>query len=136
MSSDVRIYKIRDFIRKNEKGDIDFERSQQIIHELAVAASFHAGHNILVDMRETSVVGDAHIGDILQLSLEMARYGSVFKGKIANVIPGDPKRLSIARQFKNSLNLLGLRYEVFTSFEDAIDWLSDITDLSPLKTDG
>ena len=42
-------------------------------------------------------------------------------------MPGDEKRLSIAKRFKASLDVHGFTYEVFTSFEDAIDWLSDIT---------
>ena len=47
MSSDIKIYKVKDFIRRNESGEIDFDRSMQIIRDLAVAASFYAGHNIL-----------------------------------------------------------------------------------------
>ena len=70
------------------------------------------------------------MGVILQLALEMARYGSAFKGKIANVVPDDEKRLSIARQFEASLNLQGFCYKVFTNFEDAIDWLSEVTELT------
>jgi hypothetical protein len=129
MSSEIKIYKVKDFIRRNESGEIDFDRSMQIIHDLALTASFYAGHNILVDLRETTIVGESNIGLILQLALEMARYGSVFKGKIANVIPGDEKRLSIAKQFKASMDIQGFNYEVFTNFEDAINWLSDVTEV-------
>ena len=52
--SGVKIYKVKDFIRKTEAGKIDFGRSMELIHELAAAASFHDNHNILVDMRETT----------------------------------------------------------------------------------
>jgi hypothetical protein len=69
------------------------------------------------------------MGGVLQLALEMARYGSFFKGKIANVVPDDEKRLTIARQFKASMHLQGFHYEIFTNFEDAMNWLSDITEL-------
>ena len=131
MSTDVKIYQVKDFIRKNEAGEVDLQRSMEIIHELAVAASFHAGHNILIDMRETTIAGESSMSAILELAVEVARYKSVFKGKIANVVPGDERRLSIANQFKACLDLQGFRYEIFTSFEDAIDWLSDITELNP-----
>ena len=67
MPSDIKIYKIKDFVRFNESGDIDFERSMQIVHELAVAASFYAGNNILIDLRETTLVMETNIGMILQL---------------------------------------------------------------------
>jgi hypothetical protein len=130
MSSEIKIYKVKDFIRRNESGDIDFDRSMQIIHDLAITASFYVGHNVLVDLRETTIVGESNIGLIMQLALEMARYGSVFKGKIANVVPDDEKRLATAKQFKTSLDIQGLNYEVFTNFEDAINWLSDVTEVT------
>jgi len=129
MASDIKVYKIKDFLRFNESGEIDFDRSTQMIHEFAVAASFYAGHNILVDLRETTVVGESNIGMILQLAVEMGRYGSVFKGKIANVVPDDEERLAIAKQFEASLHLQGFHYKVFTSFEDAINWLSEVTEV-------
>ncbi len=131
MASDIKIYKVKDFVRLNESGEIDLDRSIQIIHDLAVAASFHAGHNILVDLRETTVHVEGSMGDILRLAVEMVRYGAAFKGKIANVVPADEKRLSIAKQFEASLNLQGFTYKVFTSFEDAIDWLSEVTEVIP-----
>ena len=128
MPSDIKIYKIKDFIRLNESGEIDFDRSMQIIRELAVTASFYAGHNILVDLRETTIVGESNMGDILQLALEMARYKSAFSGKIANVVPDDEKRLAIAKQFEASLSVKGFSYKLFTGFEDAINWLSEVTE--------
>ena len=131
MASDIKIYKVKDFVRLNESGEIDFDRSMQIIRDLAVAASFYAGHNILVDLRETTIHGESDIGDVLRLALEMARYGAAFKGRIANVVPADEKRLSIAKQFEASLNLQGFTYKVFTTFEDAIDWLSEVTEVTP-----
>jgi hypothetical protein len=131
MSSKIKIYKVNDFIRHSETGDIDFDRSMQIIHELAAAALFHKDHNILIDMRETRLVGVNDMGTILGLAFEMARYRSVFKGRIANVVPDDEKRLAIAKQFRASLDVQGLCYEVFTNFEDAINWLSDVADLGP-----
>ncbi len=131
MASDIKIYKVKDFIRLNDSGEIDFDRSVQIVRDLAVAASFYADHNILVDLRETRMSGESNMGTVLRLAVEMARYGSVFKGKIANVVPADEKRLSIAKQFEASLHLQGFSYKVFTSFEEAIDWLSEVREVTP-----
>jgi hypothetical protein len=130
MSLEIKIYKVKDFIRLNESGAIDFARSMEIIHNLAMAASFYSGHNILVDMRDTTLVGETDMSTILRLALEMARYESTLKGRIANVVPDDEKRLSLARQFKASLDLQGFQYEIFMNFEDAINWLAEVTDLS------
>ena len=130
MSVEIKIYKVKDFIRLNESGEIDFARSMQIIHNLAMAASIYRGHNILVDLRETTIVGETDMATILRLAVEMARFGSSLKGRIVNVLPDDEKRLSIARQFKASLDLQGFQYEIFTNFEDAINWLSEVRDLN------
>jgi hypothetical protein len=127
MASQIKLYKVKDFVRQTPTGEIDYDRSLEIIHELATAASFFADHNVLVDMRETTIVGVEGMGAVLQLALEMAAYKSVFKGKVANVVPNDEERLAVARQFRASLQLQGFSYEVFTNFEDAIDWLSEVT---------
>jgi LDH2 family malate/lactate/ureidoglycolate dehydrogenase len=47
MSLGIKIYKIRDYIRKTETGEIDFDRSIKICRDLAAAAAFHTDHNIL-----------------------------------------------------------------------------------------
>jgi hypothetical protein len=67
--------------------------------------------------------------NVLEVALEIARYKSVFKGKLANLLPDDEKRLLTAKQLKVLMDLEGFQYEYFTSFEDAVEWLSDITAL-------
>ena len=129
MSTDIMIYRIKDFVRFNESGEVDFDRSMQVIRNLGMAASAFPGHNILADLRETSFVMDIDMGVILKLASEMARLGSAFKGKMANVVPNEEKRLSIAKQFEASMQLQGFNLKVFTSFEDAIDWFSEVTEL-------
>jgi hypothetical protein len=129
MSSEIKVYKIKDFIRQNEKGDIDLDRSMQIVRELAAAASLHPGHNILIDMRDTTIVGDGDMGYVFQVALEVVRFASVLKGKIANVVPDDEKRLSIARTLKAAMDVQGFTYEIFTDFEAAMNWLSEVTEV-------
>ena len=82
MLSGIKIYKIKDFIRKTETGDIDFERSKKIVRELAMAAGLHTGHNILVDLRETTISTAASIEDIMKIALEFGSFVSSFKNKI------------------------------------------------------
>ena len=125
-SARVKIYKMTDWIRLTEAGEIDIDRSKEIIRQLAVAASFHGDHNILVDLRDTTLKEES-MKNVLELALEIARYKSVFKGKLANLLPDDEKRLLTAKQLKVLMDLEGFQYEIFTSFEDAVEWLSDIT---------
>ncbi len=119
----LKIYKIKDFIRLTETGEIDVERSKEIVFQLAVAASLHEDHNILLDMRDTTLPA-SNMGALMQVAIEFGRYKSAFKGKMANVLPDDEERLQTARQLKALMECQGLRYELFTNFEKAVEWLS------------
>ena len=125
MVSGIKIYKIADFIRKTETGKIDLRRSKQIIEELVAVAGNHADHNILIDLRETTIAITT-LKDIITVALEFGSFISAFKNKIANVIPDDKERLSIAHQVKSCMDIQGFEYQIFTDYEDAIEWLSDI----------
>jgi hypothetical protein len=125
-SARMKIYKMKDLFRLTETGEIDVNRSKEIVRQLAAAAAFHVDHNILLDLRETAIKEES-MKDILEVALEIARYKAAFKGKLANLLPGDEKRLSMAKQLKNLMLIEGFQYEIFTSFEEAVDWLSDIT---------
>jgi len=129
MLSGIKIYKVNDFIRKTETGNIDLKRSKKIVKELAMAAGLHANHNILVDLRETTVSAAASIEDIMKVALEFGSYVSSFKNKIANIIPDDLERLEIANRFKACMDIQGFEYEVFTDYESAIEWLSQTEDV-------
>jgi len=122
----MKIYKMKDFFRLTETGEIDVNRSKEIVRQLAVAAAFHVDHNILLDLRETAIKEES-MRAVLEVALEIARYRAAFKGKLANLLPADEKRLSIAKQLKVLTDIKGFQYEIFTSFEEAVEWLSDIT---------
>jgi predicted transcriptional regulator len=125
MVSGIKIYKITDFIRKTETGKIDLRRSKQIIEELVEVAGNHTDHNILIDLRETSV-SITTLEDVITVALEFGSFSSSFKNKIANVISDDKERFSIANQMKSCMDIQGFEYQFFTDYEDAIEWLSDI----------
>ena len=125
-SARVKIYRMKDLLRLTETGKIDVDRSKEIVRQLAVAAAFHADHNILLDLRETTIK-EENMNDVLEVALEIARYQAAFKGKLANLLPGDEKRLFLARQLKALMVIKGFQYEIFTNFEEAVEWLSDIT---------
>ena len=55
MVSGIKAYKVNDFVRKTETGNIDLKGSKQLDRELATVAGSHTDHNILIDLRETTV---------------------------------------------------------------------------------
>jgi hypothetical protein len=134
MLSGIKVYKVKDFIRKTETGDIDLKRSKQIVRELAMAAGSHTDNNILIDLRETTVSAAESIEDIMKIALEFGSYVSSFKNKIANIIPDDPERMTIATRFKACMDIQGFEYEVFTDYESAIEWLSKTEDIDQTTT--
>jgi hypothetical protein len=106
-----------------ESGELDLDRSIDIVRQLATEANYHQDHNVILDLRETSV--NVSMGDIIQISMEFASYHQVFKNKIAVIIPDTEERLKIATRFKTCMDMQGFQFEQFTDFEAAIEWLSD-----------
>lgn len=123
MPSNVKIYRIGDIIRMTETGELDLDRSIEIVRKLAAEANYHEDHNVILDLRETSV--NASMADIIQISMEFASYHQVFKNKIAVIIPDTEERLKIAKRFKTCMEMQGFQFEQFTDFEATIEWLSD-----------
>ena len=126
MKTQIKIYNIKEFIRKNVSGEFDFEKSRELVRQIAGLATLHPDHNILMDMRDTTV-SSLRITDLMKLSLEFIGYLPEFKNKIVCVVPDNEERLRIARQFHSCMNLKGFSYEIFTDFEKALDYLSDIS---------
>ena len=119
------LYKVPDFIRKNEKGEINFDKSLMKIRELMEAASYHKEHNILIDIRESET--KLNFIDSLLLALEFAKYKDIFKNKIAFLVPREGERIARAEYVKKSMvRVKGFQMEYFTDYEKAIDWFSII----------
>ncbi len=127
MTVSYKIYKIKDFIRRTENGEINIQKSLSTVAELAIASEFHKDVNILVDLRETETTLD--FGDVLKVVLEFAYYKDCFQNKIAAVIPDDPERIKRAELFKTGMKAKGFLFDYFTDFEKAIEWLSEIEPL-------
>ena len=127
MNTEIKFYNIKDFVRKNVSGEFDLDKSIELARKIAGVALLNVNHNVLIDMRDTTI-SSMSIIDAMKVSLEIAGYIPDFKNKIANVIPDDDERLRTARQFQSCMILKGFTYEVFTDFEEAIEWLSETSE--------
>ena len=123
----IKVYQTKDFIRKTATGTIDRERSLAVVRELATTANYFKGHSILLDLRDTEVEADH--ADGLHVAAEFARQFKSFKNKIAVIIPDTVERMAKAEFMRTCMHLEGFQWEFFMAYEDAIDWLSDITEL-------
>ena len=127
MPSEIQIYKTNEFIRLNESGEIDFEKSIEIVRKLAATVSFNPNHNILIDLRKTTTVVNANMGVVMGIVMEFVRnIPPSFQSKIASMIPKDKDRLANAKLFEAGMKAHDFEYKVFTNFEDAIEWISEL----------
>jgi hypothetical protein len=55
MARELKVYRITDFIRLTESGELDREKTMVIVRELAAAAQAYSHCNILLDGRETTL---------------------------------------------------------------------------------
>ena len=127
MPSAYKIYNVKDFIRKTPTGGLDLDRSMSLVRELATASSFHTGHNLLVDLSKT-VAMRTSFEEVLSVAVEFAKYQGVFRNRIAVVIPDEPERHARLRFFKEALGPVSFELDYFTEYEEAIEWLSEVTD--------
>ena len=127
MTVSYKKYKINDFIRRTENGEINMQKSLNAVAELAAASKLHKDVNILIDLRETETTLDFE--DVLKVAFEFGNYKDCFRNKIAGVIPEDPERIDRAEFFKIGMKAGGFLFDFFTDFEKAIEWLSEIEPL-------
>jgi len=123
-----KTYKTRDFIKKTQEGKVDLHHSLVMVRELAEAADFHRDSNIMIDLRDTT--GRLDMGELLQVALEFARHRNIFKNKIAVLMPIDEDRLANAMTMHKAMDNNHFKFNYFTSYEDAIEWLSIVVDFT------
>ena len=126
MSVAIKVYKSQDFLRLTEAGELDHDRSMEFVRKLAQDSVFHPDHNILMDLRDTTIPVE-NMANLFDIVNEMAGYRHSFRNRIANIIPDNPERIKIAQQFKDTLVNAGFQYNFFTSYEAAMEWLSETT---------
>ena len=105
MTVSYKMYKIKDFVRRTETGEINIQKSLNAVAELAVASKLHKDINILIDLRDTETT--LNFGDLLTVALEFAWYKDCFRNKIAVVIPNDPERIKRGEYLKANMKVKG-----------------------------
>jgi len=122
MPTDIKIISAYDFVRATASGEFDFEMSKKALIEVASATAHLVNYRILLDTRKTQMQIAA--GDLWHLARELSNLGKAFCQKTAVLCPTE--RFDDAAFFALCGQNRGFRIQAFTSFEDAIDWLSGI----------
>ena len=69
--------------------------------------------------------------EVMRVAAEFAAYRNRFRNKIAVLIPDKAERIARAEFMKTCMELKGFQWAFFTVYEDAIDWISEITAIHP-----
>ena len=127
MDLSLQIIHHAEFLRTTPRGEIDLEASKQLFLRLASINRPPDGHDVLVDMRGTT--SRATVAEIIQVVALMLDHREAFRHKLAILtLPGP--RLESARFMALYARNRGLSVEAFDSFEEALLWLSTITEVS------
>ena len=119
MPANIKLIRGRDFLQSAPQGEIDLKKSKEILIEIASTSKSPPDYNILIDMRRMQWM--LTTSDIFFLASELARSEEHLKDKIALlVLPGTD--FDKAEFFELCASNRGLTVEVFSNYEDAMQW--------------
>ena len=120
MTTPIRLIRSVEYLYTSPEGDIDFEKSKQVLADLALAKRLPADYDIILDFRRTQC--KLSTTNIWFLAAELAKHDDTFRNKVAVLIsPGsNPDN---AEFFELCSKNRGFNVDVFTNHEDAIQWL-------------
>ena len=93
---------MKDYIRRNYSGKLDFDRAINIAKELSTIAYFYPDKNILVDTRKAEL-SFISANQFIEIAAKFIEYGPNFRKKMAHVIPGNKIYLMIIDSFEKCM---------------------------------
>jgi hypothetical protein len=120
----LQIIKAGDFIKSTPTGDLDMKASKQGLAQIAATGTTLQDYTVLIDLR--GVKSRLSTTDIFELAAELVEYGETFRGKTAVLVRAE-EDIGQATFFENVAQNRGFKVRAFSVFEDAIIWLSNIT---------
>jgi hypothetical protein len=120
MPANVKVIQAHEFVRARPEGELNLEASEQMLLDIAKAAEGLYNIGILVDTRRAD--GQLGAADLWFLADRLGRHRHAFSGKTAVLCPTE--RFDRARFFSLVAGSKGFDVEAFTSYEEAIAWLS------------
>jgi hypothetical protein len=120
MPTNIRIIHAHDFIKATPEGHLDFEESKNLLMEIARASVPLIDYEIILDARKVQAVMSAT--QLWDLARELTKYRTTFSRKTAVLCPLEG--FDYAMFFANCARERGFKISVFTSLDDAIEWLT------------
>lgn len=124
MPTDIKLIHAHEFVRATSEGELDFETSKEALIEIASATTDLVEYEILLDTRKTQL--RMSVTDLWYLAAELSKLHQAFSQKKTAVLC-PVERFDYAAFFALCSKNRGFRVMAFTSFEDAINWLTGVT---------
>jgi len=119
MPTSIRVFRATDFIHAAPNGELQIGRSMQVLRDIAAATRDLEDCEILLDVRR--VKGVLNPQELWQLSQELLKHRRTFAHRTAVLCPFE--RFDRATFFALCAENAGFNMQVFTSYEEAIEWL-------------
>jgi len=119
MATKFKLIRSIEYIHSSSEGEIDFEKSKELLSEIAKAKKPPADYDIILDFRRSQLNMTTY--QIYKFAKGLSEIKDAFKDKIAVlVLPG--LDFDKAEFLEYCSNQRGLNVEVFTNYENAIEW--------------
>jgi hypothetical protein len=119
MLAEIKTIQTHAFIKATPTGRLDRENIKKLFIDIASAAAPLDDYNILIDTRQAQSKMSA--SDNWYLASQLSKLGKTFSRKTALLCPRE--RFDRVGFFALCAQNRGYLVNVFTSFEDAIEWL-------------
>ncbi|HEX6266592.1 MAG TPA: hypothetical protein VFZ81_06805 [Burkholderiales bacterium] len=121
MARNIRIISARDFVSAKPDGQLNLEESEHLLREVVgVSEPLEEEFDILIDTREAASTLSAT--DLWFLADRLVKYPKTFAGRTAILCPAE--RFDHASFFALCAENKGIDMQAFTSYEEAMTWLS------------
>ena len=123
MPHHISIIHTDDFLKLSPDGTLDYKEAVRILDEASSVMNSQDYYSIIVDTRNAH--STMSYGDLFHLSLELFKNGLTFKRRTAILCTRE--RLSDGQFFATVCGNRGFSVKAFSSYEEAMDWLSNKT---------
>ena len=119
--ANVKVIHAHEFVRARPGCVLDLETSEALLLQISKAAEGLDRAEVLIDTRRAD--GQLGAADLWFLADRLAKHRHAFSGKTAVLCPIE--RFDRARFFALLADSKGFDVEAFTSYEEAVTWLSN-----------
>ena len=119
MPTDIKVFRPSDFVHARPDGTVNLGKTRQVLAELAAATADLDRCQILLDARRLKGALDPN--EIWSLAQELLKYRKTFANRTALLCQFE--KLERAKFFALCAESGGFNIQVFTSYEEAMEWL-------------